>query len=109
MEFLGAGAGSLVTERWFLLLFSTIFIIFPLTLLSRINSLRYRTTHLWLAQACWNLFHLNSPPPFVLSIRHTSILGFLATAYLLVAVIAETSRSISEDGRWPLICSLELT
>lgn len=68
MELFGAG-DTIMAERWFLLVFSTIFIIFPLTLLSRINSL-----------------------------RHTSLLGFAATAYLLVAVIADTSRRIADDG-----------
>jgi amino acid permease len=44
MVLFGAG-GTIMVERWFLLVFSTIFIIFPLTLLTRINSLRYTTPY----------------------------------------------------------------
>lgn len=35
---------------------------------------------------------------FLYMCRHTSLLGFAATAYLLVAVIADTSRRIADHG-----------
>jgi amino acid permease len=97
MELFGAG-DTIMAERWFLLVFSTIFIIFPLTLLSRINSLRYAHYSRSIQFLSSVFFYFLFFVLFLYMCRHTSLLGFAATAYLLVAVIADTSRRIADDG-----------
>jgi len=70
MELLfGVRSDSILAQAWFLLILCTILFIFPLTLLSRINSLRY-----------------------------TSFLGFAATVYLIIVVVAESSRDLPPGG-----------
>ncbi len=69
MEWIGASKDSLLSERWFLMLVCTIFIVFPLCLVSKLSSLRF-----------------------------TSLFGFIATVYVILAIIARTSQRIEDDG-----------
>jgi sodium-coupled neutral amino acid transporter 7/8 len=68
-ELIGIPPDIFLAKRWFLMSMCTIFFLFPLTLLVRLSSLRF-----------------------------TSLIGFLATGYLIFALIVRTSQKLASDG-----------
>ncbi|KAL6074452.1 amino acid transmembrane transporter [Balamuthia mandrillaris] len=69
VELLGVPGHLFIAKRWFLLIFTTVVVVFPLCLMNKLDSLRF-----------------------------TSFLGFLATCYLILTIMGLCIRDMAMDG-----------